>query len=90
MDQAGIRQVFHVGILDQFLGADCGAKTAVVALFVVDHRQILGDGDGIVGTDLTAQTTAYTANGTAAGGDSALCHRVAGDDHVMTRLNRRN
>ena len=58
-------QVLHIGVLDQLSGADCGAQAAVVALGVVDHSQIVGDSDGILGADLLAQTAADAADGAA-------------------------
>ncbi len=44
VDQAGIRQGFHLGILNQMFGAHRCAQTAVVALSVVDDGKIVGGG----------------------------------------------
>ena len=86
VDQAGICQSFHLRILDQLFRANRSAKATVVTLTVVDHRQVFGDRNSTLGTDLLTQTTAHTANGTSAGGNRALCHRVAGDDHIPVGL----
>ena len=68
------------------LGTDRGAEAAVVALAVVDPGQVALDGDGILGADLLTQAAADTTDSTASGSDSALCHRVTGDDHILVRL----
>ena len=68
----GIRQILNIGVLDQLLGTDSGAKAAVITQVVVDDCQIVGDSDGTLGADLLAQTAADTAHGTGTCGDSAL------------------
>ena len=86
LNHAAVGQIFHVGIFDQLLGANCCTQAAVVALGVINNSQILLNGDGILGADLLAQAAADTADGTAAGGDSALCQRSTGDDHIPVGL----
>jgi len=86
MDNAGVGQVLHIGVLDQLLGAHGSTQTAVVTLGVVDDSQVVGDGDGTMGADLLTQTAADTADGTAAGGDGALCHGITGNDDVPVGL----
>ena len=67
LNHAAIGQVFHVGVLDQLLGTDRCTQTAVVALGVVDHCQILLDGNGVLGADLLTQTAADAADGATTG-----------------------
>ena len=90
MDQAGIGQCFHLGVLDQLFGTDRGAKAAVVALGIVDNSQILGNGNGILGADLFTQTAAHTADSTATGCDGALGQGVTGNDYIVTGFYRRD
>ena len=82
-----LRQFLNIGVLDQLHGTDHGAQTALVTLGVVDSGQALFHGDGIIGADLLALTAADTADGTGTGSNGALCHGVAGNDHIACRLN---
>ena len=81
-------QMFYVGVLDQFLGTDGSTQTALDALGVIDPGNVVCNGDGAVGTDLLAQTTADTTHSAGTGGSCALGHGVAGNDHIAAGLHR--
>ena len=82
-DGGRIGQVLHIGVLDQLLGANGGAKAAVVTQRIVDPGQILFHSDSTLGADLLTQTAADTTGGAASGGDSTLCHGSAGDQYIL-------